>query len=377
MRFTKRPARAAVIAGDDEGVGMAVPRVRAADVAVAAGVSQTTVSLVLNGRSGHVSEGTRQRVLEAAEALGYHLHAPARQLASGVTHTLGLVVSQSAEQVAGDAFLGAMLRGLASVARTAGYRVVVEPMSPTEASYGWLLRAGHVDALAVSGPRANDPELELLARERFPVVLHGSRPVLDLPCVDVDNEAGARMAVEHLISQGHRRIACVTFDVSYTASRDRLAGYRAALRSASIESDDDLVVITGYRAGTVAAEVAELLSRRDVTAIFAAADLTAAGVLGALREHGRRVPDDVSLIGFDDIPLAEFLDPPLTTVHVPAVEVGEALATLLLEQLAGEVTHDRRLLPVSLVQRASDGPPATRRPTTRNGRASRNRQEGS
>lgn len=355
---------------------MAVPRVRAADVAAAAGVSQTTVSLVLNGRSGHVSERTRQRVLEAADALGYHLNAPARQLASGVTYTLGLVVSQSAEQVAGDAFLGAMLRGLASVARGAGYRVVVEPMSAGE-PYGWLLRAGHVDALAVSGPRVDDPELELLARERFPVVLHGSRPDLDLPSVDVDNEAGARLAVDHLLAQGHRRIACVTFDLSFTASRERLAGYRAALEAAGLHPDDDLVVVTGYRAGTVAAAVDELLARPDVTAIFAAADLTAAGVLGALREHGRRVPEDVSLIGFDDIPLAEFLDPPLTTVRVPAVEVGEALATRLLERLAGDATYGRRLLPVSLVRRASDGPPGGRHTTPGTGKAPRHRKEAS
>jgi LacI family transcriptional regulator len=250
-------------------------------------------------------------------------------------------------------------------------------MGPTDASYGWLLRAGHVDALAVSGPRADDPELELLARERFPVVLHGSRPDLDLPSVDVDNEAGARLAVEHLLAQGHRRIACVTFDLAYTASQERLSGYRKALRAAGLDVDEELVVVTGYRAGTVSNAVSELLERRDVTAIFAAADLTAAGVLGALREHGRRVPQDVSLIGFDDIPLAEFLDPPLTTVHVPAVEVGEALATLLLEQLSGDATGGRRLLPVSLVQRGSDGPPMGRRTGTGNGKGPRHGKEAS
>jgi DNA-binding LacI/PurR family transcriptional regulator len=193
----------------------------------------------------------------------------------------------------------------------------------------------------------------------------------------VDNEAGARLAVEHLVAQGHRRIACVTFDLSYTASAERLSGYRAALQAAGIEADDDIVVVTGYRAGTVADEVRELMARSDVTAIFAAADLTAAGVLGALRAHGRRVPGDVSLIGFDDIPLAEFLDPPLTTVHVPAVEVGEALATVLLERLSGDTTHGRRLLPVSLIQRASDGPPATPGITRGDGTAPRHRKETS
>jgi LacI family transcriptional regulator len=337
---------------------MAVPRIRAADVAAAAGVSQTTVSLVLNGHRGHVGERTRLKVLEAATSLGYHLNAPARQLASGVTHTLGLVVSQSPEQVAADTFLGAMLRGLASVAQAAGYRVVVEPASPGDGVYGSLLRSGHVDALAVSGPRTDDAELEALVRERYPVVLHGSRPDLEVPSVDVDNVAGARLAVEHLLAYGHRRIACVTFDLSYIAARERLAGYRAALAAAGIEPDDSLVVETGYRGSGVATAVAELLGRRDVTAVFAAADLSAAGVLGALRAIGRRVPDDVSLVGFDDLPLAGFLDPPLTTIHVPAVEVGEAVGTALLERIGGDTSVRRRLLPLSLMERASVARPS-------------------
>jgi LacI family transcriptional regulator len=216
-------------------------RTRAADVAEAAGVSQTTVSLVLNGRSGHFSEATRQKVLATAEQLGYHLNASARQLASGVSHTLGLVVRQSSDQVAGDVFLTSMLRGLASVARTAGYRVVVEPLGPNDGTFEQLLRAQQVDALVVSGPRVEDEELSRLVDDGFPIVIHGSRPDLPVPSVDVDNEAGARLATEHLISFGHKRIACVIFDLGYTAARERLAGYRAALEAAGIEFDPDLV----------------------------------------------------------------------------------------------------------------------------------------
>jgi LacI family transcriptional regulator len=328
-------------------------RTRASDVAEAAGVSQTTVSLVLNGRSGHVSEATRRKVLATAESLGYHLNAPARQLASGVTHTLGLVVRQSSDQIAGDPFLAAMLRGLASVARTAGYRVVVEPLGPSDGTYDQLLRAQQVDALVVSGPRVEDEELVRLVDDGFPIVIHGSRPDLRVPSVDVDNEAGARLAVEHLLSLGHRQIACVIFDLSYTAARERLAGYKAALLAAGIEPNSDLIAETSYRASDARDAAARLLEQQDFTAVFAAADGTAAAVLGAVRATGRRIPEDISLVGFDDIPLAEFLDPPLTTIRVPAIEVGEAVGRALLDRLAGDLEPRRTILPVELITRSS------------------------
>jgi DNA-binding LacI/PurR family transcriptional regulator len=333
-------------------------------VAAAAGVSQTTVSLVLNGRSGHVSEVTRQKVLAAADAMGYHRNTPARQLASGVTNTIGLVVRQSSKQLAGDPFLGATLHGLASVARASGYRVVVESIAPGEATYESLLRAQDVDGLVISGPLADDLELKRLVADGFPIVIHGSRPDLAVPSVDVDNVAGARLATEHLIALGHRRIACVIFDLSFVAARERLQGYQAALRDAGIAVDDGLIVETGYRVGTQSIG-GDVLARDDYTAVFAAADMTAAGVLGALRSAGRRVPSDTSLVGFDDIPLAEFLDPPLTTVRVPAVEVGEAVGRALLDRLAGQTEVRRILLPVELMVRASSAPPPNRPQVTR------------
>lgn len=335
---------------------MSIRRTRAADVALAAGVSQTTVSLVLNGHSGHVSEATRRKVLATAEQLGYHLNASARQLASGRTHTLGLVVRQSSDQIAGDAFLAAMLRGLAASARTAGYRVVVEPLGPDDGTFEQLLRAQQVDGLVVSGPRVEDEELSRLVRDGFPIVIHGSRPDLQVPSVDVDNEAGARLATEHLISLGHRRIACVIFDLSYTAARERLAGYRAALEASGIEFDQRLVAETGYRASDARDAATRLLETQGFTAVFAAADLTAAAVLGAVRATGRRIPDDISLVGFDDIPLAEFLDPPLTTIRVPAEQVGLAIGEALLDRLSGNLEARRTILPVELVTRASVSP---------------------
>ena len=155
-------------------VAMARSRPTSADVAARAGVSRTTVSFVLNDRTDvQIPDDTRQRVFRAASELGYHPHTPARQLAAGRSNVLGLVLRQSAEQVAGDATLAETLRGLASAARAAGSRVMVEPLAP-EGTYDRLLRSHQADGLIVSGPRTDDPSLAQLAGDGFPVVLQGS-----------------------------------------------------------------------------------------------------------------------------------------------------------------------------------------------------------
>jgi len=198
-------------------------RPTSADVAALAGVSRATVSFVLNERADvKISSATRLRVIDAANELGYHPHAPARQLAGGSSLTLGLVLLQTPEQVAGDALLAETLRGLSSAARTAGYRVLVESIVPGDGGYADILRTRRAEGLVISGPRSDDATLEALAGERFPIVLQGSLPGFALPSVDVDNVAGARQAVEHLVGLGHRRIGCVTnAPLAYTAAMER------------------------------------------------------------------------------------------------------------------------------------------------------------
>ena len=186
-------------------------RPTSADVAALAGVSRTTVSFVINDRAGaSIPVETRRRVEAAALELGYHPHGPARQLAAGASLTLGLVLRQSAEQVAADALLAETLWGLASAARAGGYRVLIEPLAPGDGTYADLLRSHRTDGLVVSGPRSDDDDLVALVRDGFPIVLQGSLPGLDAPSVDVDNRAGAAGAVEHLVELGHRRIGCIT-----------------------------------------------------------------------------------------------------------------------------------------------------------------------
>ena len=337
-------------------------RPTSADVATEAGVSRTTVSFVLNERTDvKIPDETRRRVLEAAARIGYHPHAPARQLAGGRSHILALVLRQTPEQVAGDAILAETLRGFAAAARSGGFRVMVEPLPQEgpDATYAGLLRAQHADGLVVSGPRVDDPSLLELVRDGFPVVLQGSLPDVEVTSVDVDNVAGARGAVEHLLSLGHRRIACITnAPLVYTAAQERLDGYLDALRAAGIDPSPDWIAAADFDAPSGHAAMVELLARSRFDAVFVASDVVALGAIGALRDAGRRVPDDCSVVGFDDIPLAAYFDPPLTTVRLPAFELGQAAGRALLERIAGRPVPARALLPTELIVRASTAPPA-------------------
>jgi LacI family transcriptional regulator len=341
-------------------------RPTSADVAAMAHVSRTTVSFVLNERAGvKIPDQTRQRVLHAAAALDYHPNSVARQLARGASRTVGLVLRQSPEQVANDALLAETLRGLATAVRAAEHRVLVETLVPGEGHYANLVRSGRTDGLIVSGPRYDDEELVELARDGFPVVIQGSLPGLDVPSVDVDNEAGARLAVEHLLALGHRRIACITnAPTAYTAASERVAGYREALAAAGIDEEPGMIAEGAFDAQSGHRAMADILSRSTPDAIFVASDVVAIGAIAGLREAGLSVPGDVSVVGFDAIPLAAYLDPPLTTISLPAHDLGRAAGRALLDRIAGRPVAGRTLLPTELIVRASTAPRhgAVRRP---------------
>lgn len=333
-------------------------RPTSADVAAVAGVSRTTVSFVLNEREGvKIPDETRQRVLAAAAKLDYHPNSVARQLAGGASRALGLVLRQTPEQVANDGVLAETLRGLADAARAANHRVLVETLAPGDGHYSSLLRSGRTDGLIVSGPRYDDVELVELVRDGFPVVIQGSQPGLEVPSVDVDNEAGARMAVEHLLALGHRRIGCITnAPLAYTAASERLTGYREALAAAGIADDPALIAEGAFDASSGHRAVAEILARTTPEAIFVASDVVAIGAIAGLRDAGFSVPGDVSVVSFDAIPLAAYLDPPLTTIRLPAYDLGLTAGRAILERIAGRPVAGRTLLPTELIVRASTAP---------------------
>jgi DNA-binding LacI/PurR family transcriptional regulator len=175
--------------------------------------------------------------------------------------------------------------------------------------------------------------------------------------VDVDNEAGARLAVEHLLALGHRRIACITnAPTAYTAASERVAGYREALAAAGIDEEPGMIAEGAFDAQSGHRAMADILSRSTPDAIFVASDVVAIGAIAGLREAGLSVPGDVSVVGFDAIPLAAYLDPPLTTISLPAHDLGRAAGRALLDRIAGRPVAGRTLLPTELIVRASTAP---------------------
>ncbi len=329
------------------------------DVAQLAGVSRTTVSLVLNNVPGvNIRPETRQRVLDAARALGYEPNAVAQALVSRRTRAIGLMLTRHPDQIAADAFLPQVVAGMLEVAHFHRLRVLIEIVSPEhqEQEYLRLARAKRIDGIVFSGPQVHDTALKRLEQEGFPTVLMGRLPGSRFCSVDVDNQRAACEAVSYLISLGHRRIACITnAPLSYSAAVDRLAGYRQALEQANIPWDPALVRQGNFDPASGYDQVNDLLeSRVSFSAVFVASDTVAMGAKSALRQRGFRIPEDISIVGFDDIIWSRYADPPLTTIHVPAYELGRQASLMLLDILSGRVPQSPTvLLPAHLIERSS------------------------
>lgn len=336
-------------------------RITSQDVAQAAGVSRTTVSLVLNNVDGiKISPATRQKVLDTAAALQYVPNAAARALVSQRARLVGLLLSRQSRHIASDAFITQILEGLLEVFRQHDMCLLIDIVDPehTREAYLQLARARRIDGILFSGPRLDDDALRLLEKESFPTVLIGQLPDTGLCMVDIDNFAAARMAVRHLIGLGHRRIACITnAQSSYTASLERLEGYRAALGEARLAFDPALVRYGDFTLESGHQSMRDLLDTGvDFTAAFVASDTLALGAKAALASRGLSVPRDVALVGFDDLPMARYMDPPLTTVHLPVADLARRASEVLISLLKGEAIEKREtLLDTRLIVRESCG----------------------
>jgi len=336
-------------------------QVTSRDVAERAGVSRTTVSFVLNEVEGvRISEETRQRVLAAAKELGYVPDATAQALVSRRTRIIGLVFSRSYHHLTSDAFLLQIVDGLLDVVRQHGIRLLLDSAEHLDQkdSYLSLARAKRIDGIILSIPRSNDPELHALAEEGFPVVLIGRMPTERICSVDVDNRSASRVAVEHLLSQGHKRVGCITnAPTSFIAAADRLRGYQDALADAGLHYDKSLVRYGDYGPQSGYEAMNSLLQEPNLpTAVFVASDVVAFGAMTAIHEHQLNIPDDIAVIGFDDVPLSRFINPPLTTIRLPAKNLGRRAGELLFDLILHQVEPGRQVtLDTELVVRNSTG----------------------
>jgi LacI family transcriptional regulator len=330
------------------------------DVAKRAGVSRTTVSFVLNDVPGvKISEETRRRVLIAARELDYYPTAAARSLASGRTQRIGLILGEGQKRLSADAFLVTFLQGVTASVHRRGYLLVLQMAEdvPSHEAYMRLIREQQVDGIILSGPRSDDMLLPELADEHFPLILHGRLEVPGFPCVDVDNQAGGFQATRHLLELGHHRIGFISnAPLLYAGAQDRFAGYRQALAEYDIPLSADLVRTADFLPATGQRAMEELLALpRPPTAVFAASDVVGIGAMCAIQNAGQRIPDDVAVVGFDDIFLAAQVYPPLTTIRVPAYGLGWTAAEVLISLIEGDEEVSSVTLETELVIRDSCG----------------------
>ncbi len=324
------------------------------DVAIKAGVSVATVSRVLNGHT-NVREPTREKVLAAVAASGYRVNELARNLRTAESRLLLAMVPDF-----GNPFYSAIVRGIDSVARQNGYFMLLCDTGADpgrERSYFDLLRGRRADGAICLDPATVQAALAEDVSTLPWVACCEFDPAAGVPYVGIDNHLAAGDAVRHLLGQGHTRIALINSGHGYLYSRQRAEGYRDALSAAGIDADPAWQIdvdTLDYVAGEEAAKRLTRLGRHRPTAVFAVSDTLAIGVIKGMRGEGLRVPDDVAVMGFDDIAVAAQIDPALTTVAQPMRELGETAARLLLKRL-----HDPQadvpgvLLPHKLMLRRS------------------------
>jgi LacI family transcriptional regulator len=323
------------------------------DVAREAGVSYTTVSRVLNDK-GNVKPETRERVLTAMTRLGYVVDQRARSLAGGRSQVIGLLVHD-----VGTSYIGEIIRGIDAELASAQYDLLLyttHRRKTKESAHVITLTRGMADGLLLVLPRDPGAYLEILRQLRFPHALVDHRGGDEkAPAVAAANWRGAYKATEYLIELKHRRIGFITGAMDQICAQDRLAGYKTALTDHGIAFDPELVYEGDFFQPQGYAGASALLELpHPPTAIFASNDVSAFGVMEAVREHGLRIPDDVSVLGFDDIPQAAHVHPPLTTVRQPLEEMGRTATRMLLEHIKDPLRLPERVeLPTKLVLRQS------------------------
>lgn len=319
-----------------------------------------TVSRVLNN-TVPVAEETRMRVIEAVEALNYKPNAFARGLVTNRSGGVGVVINEISSP-----FYSGIVRGIEEVVEPKGLHLLVSSGHAQAALEGRAvesLKQRRSDALILQLEAVPDDDLVRWAEQETPVIVVGrSVPELEGRCVYLDNVAGGYLATRHLIEHGHRRIAHLAGWLAIKDARDRLEGYRRALTDAGLPCDEALIVPGDFTEAGGQRGARELLARGlPFTALVAGNDQMAAGALHTLRAHGLRVPQDVSLIGYDDVLFARYLFPALTTIRQPLAEMGQAAARLALAALGAENPKEvnTKFDPVLVVRESVARPPST------------------
>ncbi|MER6469631.1 LacI family DNA-binding transcriptional regulator [Streptomyces collinus] len=327
------------------------------EVAARAGVGRGTVSRVINNAAG-VKESTRRTVQRAIEELGYVPNLAARSLAGRRADAVALVMTEPDWRQFAEPFFSEIVSSLGDALSDTGMQLMLTLVRSDAERQRFLeyARGGRVDGVLLMSVHAGDPLPDMLAEARLPTVLLGRRSGDEyVSYVDVDNVGGARSAVSHLLERGRRAIATITGPADMYVTQCRLRGYQEALALAGLKGEQTLVAEGDFTTESGRRAMAALLRRHpEIDAVLAASDTTAAGALETLHSAGRRVPEDVAVIGFDDFPLAQRTTPRLTTVRQPIEAMGRAMVRLLLEEMEeGAVAWRHVILRTELMVRES------------------------
>jgi LacI family transcriptional regulator len=322
------------------------------------GVSRSTVSRVINN-DPHVTEETRQSVLKVIRELHYQPNAAARSLKVGRTHIIGLVIPTGVSSVFTDPYYPMLIRGISTACQAKSYSVMLWLAEPEyeRRTINQMLLNGFADGVIVSSSSINESIVEDLARSNLPFILIGRPPTHpELNYVDVENQRAASEAVNHLLRLGKRRIASIVGPQNTIVGIDRKAGYLEALHSRGVQPDPDLIVEGDFSEDSGFAAMHRLLPHKP-EAVFAASDAMALGAMRACREAGMTIPDDIAVVGFDDMPFSARALPPLTTMRQPIQQIGSVAAETLIDIIENPDLQHRHhiILTAELVIRQSCG----------------------
>ncbi|NMC86743.1 MAG: LacI family transcriptional regulator [Anaerolineaceae bacterium] len=326
------------------------------DIAEKSGVSRSTVSRVINGDEKVKSE-TRERVMKVIQEYNFQPNLAARGLAARRTNIIGLVTPAGVSELFTDPYFPQLIRGVTAACNAQQYSVMLwlADLEFERRTINQILHNGLLDGVVVSSMVMDDPIVQSLYQSKMPFVLVGRHPKLDVNYIDVDNTQGGMDATLHLLKQNHHRVATITGPLNMVGGFDRYQGYQKALQSRQIPLEEALVVEGSFTEESGYQGMKKLLEQHP-DAVFAASDMMAMGAIRAIREAGLRIPEDVAVVGFDDLPAASQVMPPLTSIRQPVVRMGSLAADMLIDL----IHHPREqtqhlLLATELIVRSTCG----------------------
>jgi DNA-binding LacI/PurR family transcriptional regulator len=323
-----------------------------AEIAKLAGVSKATVSRVLNDKPDVLPE-TRKKIKDLIELYEYEPNAFAQAISNQKSSTIGMVIPHTANYIFSNPYYAEIMRGVSVEAKKNGYHLMLTYSEGED--YVSVVKQKRVDGIILISPgRKHKALVQKFDELGVPFVATSKLPGMpDISYVSIDDFHGSCMAVEHLINLGHRDIGFIGGPRNLASSEERIAGYKYTLDKYNISFNESFVSKGDTSIASGQREMIKLLENKELTAVFAAGDLMATGAIRAINLVGKGVPEDISIVGFDDVPLAEFLNPPLTTIKQYTYEKGQIAAKMLIDKINKKSVDDKIIMPVNLVVRMS------------------------